>query len=66
MGKLDLGEVTFGWIRNTMELARMALSENLRAQIEADPTLEIVGGPVEFPFDSEGNLVSLVAAAAVA
>ena len=41
VGKLDLSEVTLGWIRNTMELGRVALSENLRATLEADPMLEI-------------------------
>ena len=41
VGKLDLAEVTLGWIRNTMELGRLALSENLRRQIELNPALEI-------------------------
>lgn len=62
VGKFDMEAVTFGWIRNTMELSRLALSENLRPQIEANAELEIVGGPVDFPFDRDGNLVSLVAA----
>jgi hypothetical protein len=58
VGRFDAAEVTIGWIRNTLELARLALSENLRAQIEANPLLEIVDGPFEPPFDAEGNLVS--------
>src|SRR4051812_14726825 len=29
VGKLDLAQVTYGWVRNTMELVRIALSENL-------------------------------------
>jgi hypothetical protein len=57
VGKLDLSEVTYGWIRNTMELERIALSENLRAQIEANPQLEIEG-VVEFDFDGHNNLLS--------
>ena len=65
VGRFDLADVTCGWIRNTLELSRLALTENLRAEIEADPTLEIIGGPVEFPFDAEGNLVSLVGPASV-
>src|SRR5215475_236827 len=40
VGKLDLSEVTYGWIRNTMELTRLAISENMRDQIEANPRLE--------------------------
>lgn len=61
VGKFDIEkEVTIGWIRNTMELARIALSENLRPQIEANPQLEIIEGPLEMPFGPDGNLVSLV------
>src|ERR1051325_5605882 len=41
VGKLDLADVTYGWIRNTMELGRLALSENLRPHIEQNPLLEI-------------------------
>jgi hypothetical protein len=58
VGKFDPLEVTFGWIRNTLELARIALSENLRAEIEGHKLLEIVEGPFEVEFDGEGNLVS--------
>ena len=32
-----LSEVTIGWIRNTMELGRLAISENMRAQLEKNP-----------------------------
>src|SRR5437763_8754613 len=41
VGKLDMSEVTYGWIRNTMELSRMAVSENVRAEVEQNPLLEI-------------------------
>ncbi len=57
VGKLDLATVTYGWIRNTMELGRLALSENLRGEIEANPLLEIEG-KTDFEFDGEGNLIS--------
>jgi hypothetical protein len=57
VGKLDLSDVTYGWIRNTMELARIALSENVRAQVEANPQLEIEAA-IDFEFDGEGNLLS--------
>ncbi len=59
VGKLDMKEVTFGWIRNTMELATLALSENLRPQIEKDPNLEIIGAPFSLEFDAEGNFGKL-------
>ena len=32
-GKLDPADVTYGWIRNTLELDRLAISHNLRARI---------------------------------
>ncbi len=57
VGKLDLDQVTYGGIRNTMELARIALSENLRAAVERNPLLEIES-TIDFEFDGEGNLVS--------
>jgi hypothetical protein len=57
VGKLDLSEVTYAWIRNTMELGRLGLSENLRSVIERNPELEIesIG---EFDFDGHNNLIS--------
>ena len=30
VGKFDPCQVTIGWIRNTLELSSMALSENIR------------------------------------
>ena len=57
VGKLDLSEVTYGWIRNSMELVRLGLSENLRSAVEANPQLEIEC-TVDFDFDGDGNLIS--------
>jgi hypothetical protein len=57
VGQLDLSQVTYGWIRNTMELVRIALSENLRPRIEADPRLEIEA-TIDLDFDGSGNLLS--------
>jgi len=57
VGKLDLDEVTYGWIRNTMELGRLALSENLRPVVERNPDLEIEA-TIDFEFAADGNLVS--------
>jgi hypothetical protein len=63
VGRLDTREITIGWIRNTLELSTLALSENLRAQIDTDPALEIVSGPVEVPFQPDGNLADLLVSA---
>ncbi len=57
VGKIDLSEVTYGWIRNSMELTRLALSENVRPAIEQNPQLEIEA-TVDFEFDGDGNLLS--------
>ncbi len=57
VGKIDLGDVTYGWIRNTMELGRIALSENLRGEIARHPQLE-VEATLDFDFDGRGNLIS--------
>ena len=60
VGKLDQSEVTIGWIKNSMELSTMFLSENLRKQIEADSTLEIVGDADPMAFDNNGNLTNVL------
>lgn len=56
VGKLDMKDVTYGWIRNTLELRVLELSENLRGEIEANPELEIIGTARDFPFDAKGDL----------
>ena len=58
VGKFDVREVTIGWIRNSLEISQIAMSENLRASIESNPMLEILGGTHEIEFDSAGNLVA--------
>ena len=59
VGKLDTAEVTIGWIKNSLELGTIALSENLLPQIKSNKLLEIMGPAREFEFDSEGNLEGL-------
>ncbi len=59
VGKVDLSEVTYGWIRNSLELGFLKLSENLRDQIHNNPLLEIVGPAEEIDFDAAGNLAGL-------
>ncbi len=56
-GKEDPAGVTYGWIRNTLEIDRVALSQTLRAQIDGRPQLEIEG-EIEVRWDQGGNLVS--------
>jgi len=56
-GKTDPDQVTFGWIRDTLALDRLAISENLRGQINA-VARAVVEEPFEVRWDNEGNLVS--------
>lgn len=35
VGKLDLEQVTYGWIRNTLQLAELMVSESLKPRIAA-------------------------------
>jgi hypothetical protein len=58
-GRLDLADVTFGWMANSMDLSLFAISENLLPEIRKNPALEIDSGPFEFEFDANGNLSSL-------
>jgi hypothetical protein len=60
VGKHDLRDVTYGWIRNSLELSLIALSENLSRQIGQNPNLEILGEPRPVEFDSAGNLVDML------
>jgi hypothetical protein len=65
VGKFKQEEVTIAWIANSMELANLRLSENLRAEIEANPMLTIEGAAEELDFDESGNLHNLMEAAMV-
>ena len=51
-GRVDPAAVTYGWIRNTLELARVAVSENLRGAI--DPAA--IEREILVEWDAEGNL----------
>jgi hypothetical protein len=64
VGRLDLDEVTYGWIRNTMELTRLAVSENVRAEVEKNDRLEIEA-TMDCEFDGANNLISPFVAVAV-
>jgi hypothetical protein len=65
VGRIDLKDVTYGWIRNSLELGLVALSENLQQQIERDPNLEIQGESRPMEFDANGNLADLLVAEVV-
>jgi hypothetical protein len=56
-GKIDPAQVTYGWIRNSLALDRVAVSDNLRGQIAGISGVEIEDETV-VQWDADGNLVS--------
>ena len=56
VGKLNPADVTIAWIHNSLELGALALSENLRAEMDANPALEIAGPAFSMEFDEAGKL----------
>jgi hypothetical protein len=54
VGKVNLEEVTYCRIRNTLELASCLVSENLVAS--QAPEVEVVSEPFEILFDADGDL----------
>ena len=56
-GRLDASEVTFGWIRNTLDLDRLALSPNLRTRIDGQPRIA-VEREIDVQWDEGGNFLS--------
>jgi hypothetical protein len=59
VGRFESTDVTIAWIRNTLELAPIGLTANLRKEIEAVPGVEILGPPQEWDFDEKGDLPGL-------
>jgi hypothetical protein len=60
VGKFDMQEITIGWIGNSLEIGHMALSANLRSEIEKRPELEILGEEWELPYDADGNMENIL------
>jgi len=56
VGKHNIADVRLGWIDNTLDIAVIALSDNMRSEIASNPILEIVEESHDLPFDAEGNL----------
>jgi len=56
VGLIDLSELRICWIKNTLELNPVLLSENIRAEVERNPAMRILSEPEPMPFDVEGNL----------
>jgi hypothetical protein len=63
VGVFNHADVTMAWLKNTLELTPIALTENFLPEIEKNPALEILEGPMHLPFDGDGNLDSVFARA---
>jgi lactate racemase-like protein len=59
-GKLEPGECSIAWIRNTMRLDEMLISENLLDEIEGSSEIEAAGPAVDLEYDSAGNLAPVL------
>ena len=58
VGKFEQNTVSYVWIRNTLDLTPLVISENLRDGVERNPLLEIVKQARELEFDAAGNLAA--------
>ena len=65
-GRADLGDCRMVWIRNTMELGRMRVSENLLGQLRDNPRIETCGPSRPIEFDSQGQVVEAMAVGSAA
>jgi hypothetical protein len=46
------------WIKNTLQTEYLFASEAFLEEARVDPNLEILSGPMDFPFDETGNLIA--------
>ncbi len=61
-GRADLEDCRVVWIRNTMELHRMRVSESLRHELGRSPGISITGGPHPIRFGDNGQITGQVTA----
>lgn len=64
VGRHRLADAAIGWIANTLDLNHMACSANLRAELERNPRIEILGEARPLEFDERGDLVDFLNAPA--
>jgi hypothetical protein len=63
VGKLDESDVRIGWIRNSLDLEELAVTANVRPDLPR--SVEVVDGPVEWPFDASGSLPQFLPSAVI-
>lgn len=54
----DPAELRWMWIKNTLEIEQVVVSEAYAGELESRPDLSIVKGPFAIALDSQGNLLS--------
>ena len=57
-GKLDTLDCSITWIRNTLDLEHVMVSENLLPELESNRAIQVLGPAQELRFDATGNLES--------
>ena len=65
-GREDLAQCSAIWIRNTMEMVEMLVSEGIYGTLQDDASVTAVGPLAELAFDSSGQLVGGAALAETA
>lgn len=60
VGRPDTADATIAWIRHTLDLSELMLSENLRPEIENNAALKIVDDAQPFEFDENDDLVEML------
>ncbi len=57
-GKIDSSDCTVVWVRNTLQLSRLLVSENLLPELRANPAVHVTGPARALDFAPDGNLAS--------
>ena len=57
-GKIDTNDCTVMWIRNTLQLSSLLVSENLLPELSSNPAIRVTGDAGDLPYDALGNLQS--------
>jgi len=56
-GVIDPKDLRLVWIKNTLELEYLWASEPMLKEAKANPSIEVVSGLQEIPYDKNGNMV---------
>ena len=57
-GVFDPKNLRILWIKNTLEIEYLYASQPFLREARSNPRLEVLGKPIDLPFDGNGNLIS--------